>query len=105
MPRTHSRNSKLVAWIKKWTVPWYAITALLYFAAIPFTVLVFPATTLILSVFVLFGGFTASMAALASALISAEQENATRDLEDKVTDSNDTGETTHGDTTEDDLHR
>jgi hypothetical protein len=77
-------NSALVRFIKKWTVPWYTITMLLYAAAIPMTIWVFPSTTLILSIFVLFGGFTASMASLASALISAEQDKAMASVEDEV---------------------
>jgi hypothetical protein len=80
------KNSKLVIFIKKWTVPWYAITAVLYFLAIPLTAWVLPATTLILSIFVLFGGFTSSMAALASALISAEQDKAMASVEDTVSE-------------------
>jgi uncharacterized membrane protein YdjX (TVP38/TMEM64 family) len=68
------RNSALVRFIKKTMVPWYLVTTILYFLAIPLTIWVFPATTLILSVFVLFGGFTASMASLASALVTAEQD-------------------------------
>jgi hypothetical protein len=72
--------------IKKLTIPWYAVTTLLYMAAIPMTIWVFPSTTLILSIFVLFGGFTASMASLASALITAEQDKSMASLEDQVSD-------------------
>lgn len=70
-------HSLLVRIIKKTMVPWYAVTTVLYFAAIPLTIWIFPATTLLLTVFVLFGGFTASMASLASALISADQDRIT----------------------------
>lgn len=68
-------RKKLAKFIKRWTIPWYIMTTLLYFLAIPFTVLVFPATTLILTVIVLFGGFTSSMAALASVLVTDEQDD------------------------------
>lgn len=81
------QNSLLVRIIKKMMVPWYAVTTLLYFAAIPMTVWVFPSTTLILSIFVLFGGFTSSMAALASALVSAEQDRAMASVEEAVEDT------------------
>jgi hypothetical protein len=79
-------NSKLVSVIKRLTVPWYAITTFLYFTSIPMTIWVFPQTTLLLSVFVLFSGFTASLASLASALISAEQDKTVASLEDEVSD-------------------
>lgn len=64
----------MVEFIKRWTVPWYGLTVILYALAIPLTIWVFPATTLVLTIFVLFGGFTASVASLASALISADQD-------------------------------
>lgn len=76
MPRGRRGNSLLVRFIKKTMVPWYLLTTLLYFAAIPMTIFVFPSTTLLLTIFVLFGGFTSSMASLASALVSAEQDDA-----------------------------
>lgn len=79
-------RKKLAAFIKKWSLHWYAVTALLYFLAIPFTILVFPATTLILTVIVLFGGFTASMASLASVLAAEDQEESVTELKDEVTD-------------------
>lgn len=68
-------RKKIVHIIKKYTLHWYAVTALLYFLAIPFTILVFPATTMILTVIVLFGGFTSSMAALASILVEQEEND------------------------------
>lgn len=74
IPRGHVHNSLLVRVIKKSMVPWSLVTTVLYAAAIPMTVFVFPSTTLLLTIFVLFGGFTSSMSALASALVSAEQE-------------------------------
>jgi hypothetical protein len=76
------RNSRLVRIVKKSMVPWSLVTSLLYFAAIPAAIWVFPSTTLLLTVFVLFGGFTSSMAGLASALISAEQDRVEADQEE-----------------------
>jgi uncharacterized membrane protein YdjX (TVP38/TMEM64 family) len=80
------QNSTLIKWVKKLTVPWSVLTTLLYMAAIPLTIWVFPATTLLLAIFVLFGGFTASMAALGSALVASEQDKATASVEDAVSD-------------------
>jgi len=87
MVRTpHYKNSRVVYWVKKLTVPWCIITTLMYLIAIPLTIWVFPATTLLLAIFVLFGGFTASMASLGSSLVSAEQDRATASLENQVSD-------------------
>lgn len=55
---------------------------LLYAGMIPLTILVFPATTLILTIVVLFGGFTASVASLASIMIDAHQDDKIEDLAD-----------------------
>lgn len=71
-----ARRTAIVRFIRKTATPWYLVTTLLYAAAIPLTIWVFPSTTLLLTVFVLFGGFTASMASLASALVTAEQDPA-----------------------------
>lgn len=60
------------------------MTTVLYAAAIPITIWVFPATTLLLTVFVLFGSFTASMNALGASLVSAEQDKAVASLENEV---------------------
>lgn len=75
MLKNKETRKVLVRYIKKYTIHWYAISALLYFLAIPFTIWVFPATTLILTVIVLFGGFTTTMAAMASALVAQEQDD------------------------------
>lgn len=68
--------------LKRYVLWWYGVTILLYFAMIPLTILVFPATTLLLTVVVLFGGFTSSVAALASVLSDAEQDDKLEDLAD-----------------------
>jgi hypothetical protein len=78
-------SSGLVKFLKRWAVPWYLLTVVLYAACIPATIFVFPSTTLLLTVFVLFGGFTASVASLASALISADQDKALASVENEVT--------------------
>jgi fatty acid desaturase len=71
----------LVKYIKRYTLHWYAVTALLYFAASPFTIWVFPATTLILTVVVLVGGFTAALASFADALMAQEQDDRMKEID------------------------
>lgn len=75
--------------LKRYVLWWYAVTVVLYAAMIPLTVLVFPATTLLLTVVVLFGGFTSSVASLASVLVDAKQDDDIEDLADdgKLNDS------------------
>ena len=70
----HKIRKTLVRLIKKYTLHWYAVTAVLYFLAIPFTIFVYPATTLMLTAIVLFGGFTSSMAALATTLVEQHDD-------------------------------
>jgi hypothetical protein len=78
-------SGAFVRFLKRWAVtPWYWLTTALYAAAIPAAIWVFPSTTLLLTIFVLFGGFTASVASLASALISADQEKSLASVEDQV---------------------
>ena len=60
-----------VKYLAKYMLWWYAITAILYFVAIPITIWVFPATTLHLAILILFSGFTASMGSLATALVDS----------------------------------
>jgi hypothetical protein len=66
----------LVRFLQKYAVWWYVVTALLYAMMIPLTVWVFPSTTLLVTIVVLFSGFTASMASLASVLSDAEGDDA-----------------------------
>ena len=80
------KSSKLVAFIKKYTIAWYVVTVLLYIVLIPVTIIVFPATTLTLSIFVLFAGFTAALSSLASAIVQAEQDKAIAAVDDEVSD-------------------
>ena len=42
--------------LKGFVVHWYAVTAVLYFCMIPLSILVFPRTTILLTVIVLFSG-------------------------------------------------
>lgn len=66
----------LVRFLQRYAVWWYVVTAVLYFLMIPLTIWIFPATTLLVTIVVLFSGFTASMASLASVLSDAEESNA-----------------------------
>lgn len=66
----------LVRFLQKYAVWWYIVTAFLYAMMIPLTVWVFPSTTLLVTIVVLFSGFTASMASLASVLSDAEGDDA-----------------------------
>lgn len=61
-------RTRIIEWIRHWTIPFGVVTVCLYVAAIPFTILVFPKDTLVLTVVVLFSGFTSSMFSLGSAL-------------------------------------
>jgi hypothetical protein len=79
-------SGAFVRLLKRWAVPWYCLTVAAYAACIPLTIWVFPSTTLLLTIFVLFGGFTASVASLASALISADQEKSLASVEDQVSE-------------------
>lgn len=75
-------RQKAAAFVKRYTLHWYILTMVLYAAAIPLTIWVFPATTLILTVVILFSGFTASVASLASVITDAEQDEKIERLQD-----------------------
>lgn len=51
---------------------WAVVTLVLYVAAVPFTIVVFPENSLWLGLLVLFSGFTASLVTLGDLLVSAE---------------------------------
>jgi hypothetical protein len=73
MRRRHP-NSRLVAFIKRWRVPFAAVSVGLYAVALVTVVFVFPdVSNLWVSVFVLVSGFTAGLATLADLLVSAEE--------------------------------
>jgi hypothetical protein len=71
------RPSALVSFIKRWRLAWAVITLLLYVAAVPFTLIVFPDNNLWLGLLILFSGFTASLVTLADLLVSAEESQRT----------------------------
>jgi hypothetical protein len=72
MPR-RPHPSALVAFIKRYRVAWAVITLTLNALALALVVVVFPdVSNLWVSIFVLFGAFTASMTTLAELLVSAE---------------------------------
>lgn len=80
-------RKRVAKFIKKYTVLWSVVTVIFYALAIPATIWVFPSTTLLLTIFVLFGGFTASVAALGSAIVTAEEDDT---MQDKGMTNNDT---------------
>lgn len=84
-------RTRVVEFLEKYTIHWYAITAILYFTMIPLSIWVFPNTTLFVTIIVLFSGFTASVASLASTLIDLKQNDEIDDLQDDVADLDDDG--------------
>lgn len=77
-----SRSSlrvRLARLFTRYLIHWYALTTLSYAAMIPLTIYVFPATTLLLTIVVLFGSFTASVASLASVLVDTAPQEEVRD--------------------------
>jgi hypothetical protein len=55
--------------IRRYRLAWAIVTVLLYVAAVPFTIVVFPDNNMWLGLLVLFSGFTASMTTLADLLV------------------------------------
>jgi hypothetical protein len=77
MPR-RPRPSKLVALIKRYRIAWAVITLAANALAIGLVVFVFPdVSNLWVSIFVLFGAFTASVTTLGDMLVSAEESERT----------------------------
>jgi hypothetical protein len=73
MRRRH-RNSQLVAFIKRWRIPFAVATVSLQALAVAMVVFVFPdVSNLWVSIFVLVSGLTAGLTALADLLVSAEE--------------------------------
>jgi hypothetical protein len=67
------RPSKLVAFIKRYRLAWAVLTLAANAIAIGMVVFVFPdVSNLWISIFVLFGAFTASVTTLGDMLVSAE---------------------------------
>ena len=72
------RPSKLVAFIKRYRISWAVITLAANALAIGLVVFVFPdVSNLWVSIFVLFGAFTASVTTLGDMLVSAEDSERT----------------------------
>jgi hypothetical protein len=72
------RPSKLVAIIKRYRITWAVITLAANALAIGLVVFVFPdVSNLWVSIFVLFGAFTASVTTLGDMLVSAEDSERT----------------------------
>ena len=72
------RPSKLVAVIKKYRISWAVLTLTANALAIALVVFVFPdVSNLWVSIFVLFGAFTASVTTLGDMLVSAEESERT----------------------------
>jgi hypothetical protein len=76
--RPRPRPSQLVAIIKKYRISWAVLTLALNALAITLVVFVFPdVSNLWVSIFVLFGAFTASVTTLGDMLVSAEESERT----------------------------
>ncbi len=66
-------RKKLVNFVEKYELWFYASTVILYLIGIPLSIAVFPDTTMVTFVVVSFTGFTASIGTLATALLTADQ--------------------------------
>jgi hypothetical protein len=76
--RPRPRPSQLVAIIKKYRISWAVLTLALNALAIMLVIFVFPdVSNLWVSIFVLFGAFTASVTTLGDMLVSAEESERT----------------------------
>jgi len=86
MAHRRPRPSKLVAVIKRYRVTFAVVTLLVNAVALLLVVLVFPnVSNLWISIFVLFGAFTASITTLGDLLVSAE-ESEREDVESGTTE-------------------
>jgi len=89
------RPSKLVALIKRYRISWAVLTLALNALAIILVVFVFPdVSNLWVSIFVLFGAFTASVTTLGDMLVSAEESERTDAETGTVEPGSDSGGTT-----------
>ena len=75
---------KVTQVLKRYTIHFYVATAVLYGLMIPASILVFPSTTLLVTIIVLFSGLTTSVASLASVLVDMDQSDMIDDLQDDV---------------------
>lgn len=68
-------NASLRRFVRRWRVPFGVVTVVLYAVALVLVVFLFPdVSNLWISIFVLFGGLTASMSAL-GALLAEDDED------------------------------
>jgi hypothetical protein len=66
-------RKKLVKFVEKYELWFYGSTAVLYLIGIPLSILVFPDASLATYVLLSFTGITSSIGALATALLTADQ--------------------------------
>lgn len=66
---TTKTKRRLKAFIIRWELPWYVFTVVLFLVALGLVAVVFPdVSNLWVSLFVLFGSFTAAVGTMASAI-------------------------------------
>lgn len=85
-PEQRHFRATVVRFIERYTIHFYVATAVLYALMIPASLWVFPSTTLLITVIVLFSGLVSSIAALASVLVDMHQSDKIDDLSDDVDD-------------------
>lgn len=78
--------SPLSRFIQRATLPFYIGVAVLYLVLIPLTLLVFPATTLMVTLLILLSGFLGALGTLGDALVSHEQNRTLASIDDEVSD-------------------
>lgn len=74
------------AFIKAATLPFYIGQAILYLLLIPATLYVFPATTKLLTLFVLGSGLLGALGTLGDAIITHEQNKTLDKVDEEVSD-------------------
>ncbi len=88
-PRQEKFRAAIVGWLERNTINFYVLTAILYALMIPASLWVFPSTTLLVTIIVLFSGLISSLGALAGILIDLKQNDDIDDLQDDVDDIQD----------------
>ncbi len=84
-------RESLVGFLERYTIHFYVIATILYLLMIPLSIWVFPSTTMLLTVIVLFSGFVSSVASLASTLIDLKQNDDIDELSEDIDDLEDDG--------------
>lgn len=84
-------RAKIVGFLERYTIHYYAVVALLSLAMIPLALWVFPSTTLLLTVIVLFTGFLSALGDFSAMLIDLHQNDEIDALQDDVDDISDDG--------------